>query len=111
METALSIQNLNILSSRFNFIDNPLVKTLSGLFFGGCNLAVKLWRETEVEFAGIWFVRIYASLFAVFNIFINDGMKALYDFRNRFSVKADYIAGIKFIDIKLIRTPFLREGV
>lgn len=82
------------MSGLFNLIDNPFVKALTGLFCCRCNLAVKLWRKTEVEFAGIWFIWIYVSLFAVFKIFINGAMKALYSFRNSFSVKADYIAGV-----------------
>ena len=86
--------DLNIASSLFKPVDNPLVKALAGLCRCGRNLAVKIRWKTEVEFAGIWLIRIYGSLLAVFEIFINYGMKAFYSFGNRLAVETDYITSI-----------------
>ena len=85
---------LNIMRTLLKFVDCPSVEALAGL---GCcrrNLAVKFRWKTEVELAGVWLIRIYPSLSAVFKIFIDCGMKTLYCLRNRFSVKPDDVAGI-----------------
>ena len=85
---------LGMMGNQFKFFDNPLVEALAGLCRSSRNLAVKLRGKTKVEFSGIWFVRIYAPLAAVFKIFIDYGMKAFSDFRNGFTMKTNDVPGI-----------------
>lgn len=72
-------------------IDNPFVEALVVFGGGGRDLAVKLWRKTEIELAGVWLLGFYASLSAVFEVFVYGGMEARNSLRNSLAVKADDI--------------------
>src|SRR5690606_31416009 len=89
---AASLCRVNVRGGASQCFLSPLIEALARQFSGESRFLVNLWRNSEHDFPGIWFLRLLANLGAGLEVVVYRLVEGVLEIRHGLGMKTDLIS-------------------